>query len=371
MMQFCMFFLGLVLLLGISGKAFAQQNVQRDSDGMLLPHLSYHEVVMRGMNFILNEHDGWFKGDKSVLKDEVGTELPAYVLYANLQKNGELFPDAIDRFVSYPAFHHAAYIAAFLKYYEYSGDQNALSKAKMLADWNIAHSTPADWPYGSLPYSTYYQGQPGGFRDGNTIMTDKPAMMGLAYLGLHKATGEEKYLNASFAISRTLAQTQSREGNWPFRVNPQTEEVKEQYTSSAVYALQLFEGLDKFRGTNLFKKNADRTFQWIMKNPSEPIGGWDFTRILPMIQPTERITIVWILFVISCREHEPSKIITQLSFSLTHLSSASFWIVRRTMNRQKPFGNSWHVLKRWVIIVLTGQQCWPICIIQQVISIFG
>ncbi|MDP4206697.1 MAG: hypothetical protein Q8859_11970 [Bacteroidota bacterium] len=250
---------------------FGQQTPKHDSNGKLLPFVSYQEVIKRGMNFILYEHDKWFKGDKELLKDENGKALPAYVLYANLQRNGEPFTASIDRFVSYPAFHHAAYISTFLKYYEYSGDPEALAKARLLADWNIAHSTPKEWAYGNLPYSTYYQGKPGGFQDGNTIMTDKPAIMGSAYLSLYKATGDKRYLNASEQIALTLAKNQFPEGNWPFRVNPQTKEVKELYTSSTIYAVQLFEQLDSFNHNDHFKKNRDKAFNWIMQHPAKDL----------------------------------------------------------------------------------------------------
>lgn len=246
---------------------FGQQVPKHDSKGNLLPMVSYDEVVKKGMNFILYEHDKWFKGDRALLKDERGMELPAYVLYANLQMNGEPFASSIDRFVSYPAFHHAVFISTFIKYYEYTGDRESLAKAKILADWNIAHSTPKEWAYGNIPYSTYYEGKPGGFQDGNTTMTDKPAIMGSAYLSLYKATGDKKYLNASEQIALTLAKNQLPEGNWPFRVNPQTKEIKELYTSSSIYAVQLFDKLDSFHHNNRFKKNRDQAFNWIMKNP--------------------------------------------------------------------------------------------------------
>ncbi len=98
-------------------------------------------------------------------------------------------------------------------------------------------------------------------------MTDKPAMMGLAYLSLYKATGIKKYLDASEQIALTLAKNQFPEGNWPFRVNPQTREIKELYTSSSIYAVQLFGQLDAFNRSNRFRKNRDRAYNWIVQNP--------------------------------------------------------------------------------------------------------
>jgi hypothetical protein len=88
-----------------------------------------------------------------------------WVYYSNLQQDGTPFAGAVDGFVSYPAFHHALLIRTFIGYSKYANDQRPLKEAVKLADWNIAHSTPADWPYAGLPYSTFEAKKPGGFRE--------------------------------------------------------------------------------------------------------------------------------------------------------------------------------------------------------------
>ena len=185
------------------------------------------------MDFILVDHLKWFKGNPDTLLDETGHTHAPYVYYSNLQHDGQPFKDSVDRYVSYPAFHHALAIEAFLAYRQYTGDQRALQKAIELADWNIQHSTPSDVPYGNLPYSTFYMGKPGGFQDSKAIMTDKPAIMALAYIRIFGATGSEKYFVAARKIADTLSRNQSVEGSWPFRVDPKTREVREQYTPAA------------------------------------------------------------------------------------------------------------------------------------------
>ena len=136
-------------------------------------------------------------------------------------------------------------IQTFLNYYVYSGREEALKQAEELAAWNISHSTPLDWKYGGLPYSTIHNGKLGGAVDGDAIMTDKPAIMAGAYLRLFRTTGKQEYRKAAEQVANTLAKTQLPEGNWPFRVNPKTGEVREQYTSSVIYAVELFEQLDQ------------------------------------------------------------------------------------------------------------------------------
>lgn len=242
-------------------------------DGQLLPFQSYAEVISRAMEFGTSGLDAWFKGDPKTLMDELGTRRPVYFYHSNLSQDGIPFRGAPDAYTSYPAFHHALFIETFLAWGAWSGRREGLDRAIELADWNLAHSTPNDWAYGGMPYSTCAQGKAGGFVDGTAIMTDKAAIMGLAYLKLFSVTNDKKYLIAAGTISEKLAANQSPEGNWPFRVDPKTKEVKEGYTSSVIYAVMLFEEMARLSGTPAFKKNRDAAFTWILENPVKT-GRW-------------------------------------------------------------------------------------------------
>ncbi len=222
---------------------------KRDAAGMLLPLQSFDETVRRGMSFLLVDHLLWFKGSSDKLIDEKGhTQMP-WVYYSNLQHNGEPFPNSVDRFVSYPAFHHSLMINTFIKYWEKTGDQQVLKEAMKLADWNIAHSTPGDWAYANMPYSTFEEKKPGGFRDKTGIMPDKGAILALAYIELYKA------------------RNQRPDGTWPFRVDPKTEEVIEDYSSSVIYAVMLYEKLDELNSNDRFKTYRGRTWEWLLNGP--------------------------------------------------------------------------------------------------------
>ena len=61
--------------------------------------------------------------------------------------------------------------------------------------------------------------------------------MALAYLSVYEETKENKYLDAALTVAKNLAGNQLPEGNWPFRVDPLTKEVKEGYTSSVIYQI--------------------------------------------------------------------------------------------------------------------------------------
>ena len=102
---------------------------KHDAQGNLLPLQSYDETIRRGMAFLLDEHLKWFKGAPETLLDEKGQTQMPWVYYSNLQQNGAPFTASVDRFVSYPAFHHAMLIRTFIGYGRYSGDKRPLAEA--------------------------------------------------------------------------------------------------------------------------------------------------------------------------------------------------------------------------------------------------
>ncbi len=242
---------------------------KRDEAGLLLPLQSYEETVRRGMSFLLDDHLKWFKGSKEILIDENGVSQMPWLYYSNVQHNGEPFPKSIDRFTSYPAFHHSLLIKTFVKLFNSSGDEQVLKEAIKLADWNITHSTPNDVAYANMPYSTLEEKKPGGFRDGSGIMPDKAAIMSLAYIDLYKASNEDRFLKAADAIATSLAKNQRDDGTWPFRVDPKTKEVIEEYTSSVIYAVMLFEKLDEINGNDHYKTHRDKTWEWLLNGPMQ------------------------------------------------------------------------------------------------------
>jgi uncharacterized protein YyaL (SSP411 family) len=219
------------------------------------------------MSFILHDHLKWFKGDPKLLVDEKGKTQMPWVYYSNIQHNGAPFAKSVDRFVSYPAFHHSLMIRTLIGYSKYAKKPNLLEDAIDLADWNIAHSTPSDWSYGSFPYSTFEEKKPGGFRDKTGLMPDKAAIMALTYLDLYEASGKKRFLKAAEAIGKTLSERQRENGTWPFRVDPKTERVIEEYTSSVIYAVMLFEKLDTTNGNTNYKANRDLTWKWLKNGP--------------------------------------------------------------------------------------------------------
>lgn len=230
-----------------------------DAKGNLLPLLPYDEAIDRTMKYLFDIEVA-FAGSNKV-KDEAGKTRPPYFFYCAVKKGG--LPNNA---LNWPG-HYAYYTHGFLNYYVYSGNREALNRAEELAEWNLTHSTPVAWKYAGLIYSTVSNGRPGGYVDGDTVQPDKSAIMAGAYLRLYRVTGKKKYLKAAQQIATTLAKMQLPEGNWPFRINPKTGKVQEAYTSSAIYAVELFEQLDAINQDRKFAEAGTKTINWLLKGP--------------------------------------------------------------------------------------------------------
>ena len=201
-------------------------------------------------------------GMEASIRDENGKKVPPYIYHAVI--------DDDNRFtyrISYPAYHHAYLIEAFLNYFNYSGNPEALRRARELADWTMAHSTPTDYWWAQMPWSTFTEGKPGGLEDKDTLEPDKAAYMGLSYVRLYEVTGEAAYLQAAKGIANTLELRQGKDGSWPFRVNPKTGEVFEPYTPGIFMAVAFLEKMHGVTG-NLDYKNAQIAgWMWMLRNP--------------------------------------------------------------------------------------------------------
>lgn len=179
------------------------------------------------------------KADRGYVPGRLDGPLAGYFTSAHVLEDGS--PSS--RKFCFPARQHAYFINTFLLYYAYSGETEWLQRARDLADWNLAHSTPADARYARLPWSVYTDGEPGGSQDKDSLEPDKAAFLGSAYLRLFAATKGSNYLAGARAIGQTLAARQGEDGSWPFRVVPQDGVVRQQAGGAPVFFVEFFERL--------------------------------------------------------------------------------------------------------------------------------
>lgn len=215
-------------------------------------------TLERAARFLL--HDTGI--ENNAMRDENGRKVPPYIYHAVIDDNNHFGYRA-----SFPAFHHAYLIEAFLNYYNYSGQREAVRRARELADWTIAHSTPAEWKWPFLPWSTFSEGKPGGYEDKDNLQPDKVGYMGLSYTRLYEVTGERKYLDAARKAADTLTLQQSGDGSWPFRVNPQTGVVFQQYTAALFMNVAFLEKMFSLTHNPDYKNAQITAWMWMLRNP--------------------------------------------------------------------------------------------------------
>ena len=173
-----------LLLLGVGGATSASRGAEPSTaievqvvDGIVQPRRPLAEALADAMEFLKRADDGYVPGS-------IDGQLAGYFSTAFVNEDGS----RPNREFCFPARQHAYFIFTFLSYHNYSGEPEWLLRARDLADWNLAHSTPPNAAYANLPYSVYTKGRPGGSKDGDSTEPDKAAFIGCAYLALNDAT---------------------------------------------------------------------------------------------------------------------------------------------------------------------------------------
>lgn len=227
-------------------------------DGVVMPQRPIAEAITHAMHFLKKADGGYVPGS-------IDGPLAGYFTSAHVNPDGS----RTDRQLAFPARQHAYFIFTFLQYYAYTGEEEWVPRARDLADWNLAHSTPSDAFYPKVPYSTFSNGKPGGSRDGNSIEPDKSAFLGSAYIAVYEATGDRKYLAAARAVADTLVKRQREDGSWPFRVVPETGEVRQDFGGAPVFFVEFFENILRYENKRAYRRAHERALQLMLERNIE------------------------------------------------------------------------------------------------------
>ncbi len=209
------------------------------------------------------------KADGGYAPGRIDGPLAAYFSEAYMSMDGA----SPTRGIVYPARLHGFFIRTFLSYHAYTGEREWLLRARDLADWNIAHSTPASGMYPHLAYSTFEKGNPGGHKDQSSIQPDKAAFMGNSYLLLYEATGEKIYLEAARKVAETLVARQREDGSWPFRVVPGTGVVTQDRGGAPVHFVEFFERMLQHDDKAAYRQAHDKALAYMIARNIEQ-GSW-------------------------------------------------------------------------------------------------
>jgi len=232
-------------------------------DGIVLARRPVTEAIADAMRFLK-------KADGAYVPGRIGGELAGYFTCAHVNEDGS----RVDRQLAFPARQHAYFIRTFLLYHKHTGDREWLLRARDLADWNLAHSTPADAHYPNIPYSTFSDGKPGGSADRDSTEPDKAAFIGSAYITVYEATSEKKYLDAAKSIAETLVKRQNKDGSWPFRVVPEDGKVYQEFGGAPVFFVRFFEDILRHEKESSYQKARESALRLMLdRNVEKDLWG--------------------------------------------------------------------------------------------------
>ena len=162
---------------------------------------------------------------------------------------------------NFPVLFYSSYIRLLISYArmnprgELAGQ--ALEQAEKYGQDMLQGSTPADWAYADVPMSHNLK----------VFQVARGGMAGMAYLNLYAATQDKTWLDAAMRIADTLKKNQLPDGRWPFRVEPKTGKVLEDYTSDQAEAILLLDELVRNHGQKDFQETLDKAVRWMLDNP--------------------------------------------------------------------------------------------------------
>lgn len=206
-------------------------------------------------------------------------------------------PDGVtDLFNIYPAKMNAALIRGMVRYSRMDGRRaaDALRIAKAAADFMISISQPPGTPLGHFP-PTYrpMDGQKTNFAnrkyEGQNMLV-YPADMGIAYLELHDACREAKYLDAAVGIASTYERLQLPEGTWYIKMHEgDGSPVVDSSGGGAIRLIptRVCDFMDRLAvatGDSRWRRVENKAFTYVEKGP---LSTWDWSAQFEDTPPTE------------------------------------------------------------------------------------
>lgn len=166
---------------------------------------------------------------------------------------------------SYPCITINNMIWAFLAHVKNGGPQSeeALRLARVSADWALAHRQPNSGALPLFPYSTITKGSFGGHVEGESVNLLRASWFAISFVDLYAMTKHEPYLEYARHIADTTVKFQNADGSFPYRVDPKTGAVTEQYNCSVMEFVELVERLDPFGFDARRAMAAQRALEWV------------------------------------------------------------------------------------------------------------
>jgi hypothetical protein len=272
-------------------------------------HLIYHDIQTDAKGHIVP----WYDPDPAVAYDHVLSLVWNYWKYVpNYWSNDPPYRDryhttaGVKKYFVFRTLddmgvggdQFAMALSSWSLYYAYTGDPAVFQDLRDEADMYIANSLSAKtaaWPNIPYPCNTTRL----AVYDGDLVagkgytQPDKAGSFGGELVTLYKMTGDRKYLEVALGIANTLAsKTQSGDAEHsplPFRVQAETGQVKDPYTSNWTGTLRLFEGLIGLKeGDTSAYQSAHRVIgDWLKQYPIKNSNWGPFFEDIPQFSQTE------------------------------------------------------------------------------------
>jgi len=204
---------------------------------------------------------------------------------ADMEKNGRPYLSQKSNFTSYPSKMQSALIWAMLSLAKTAPEKKAraMKIARIAADYLIAKSQPAGTPLEYFTPTYEGDGQLSGTYAGMHMLI-YPADAGAALVGLSKATGETKYLDAAKRIAATYIRQQGEDGTWYLKMYEKDGSPVSGNRLVPTSVIEFLEALYVATGENEYRNAADKAFAFI---DNGPLKTWNWEGQFEDIRPAE------------------------------------------------------------------------------------
>ena len=204
---------------------------------------------------------------------------------AGMEKNGRPDLSQKSNFTSYPSKMQSALIRAMLSLAVIAPEKRAraLNIAQIAADYLIEKSQRAGTPLEYFTPTYEGDGQLSGTYMGMHMLI-YPADAGAAFVGLYKATGEARYLDAARRIAATYIRLQGEDGTWFLKMYEKDGKPVSRNRLVPTSVINFMESLFEATGEAEYRASADRAFAFI---DDGPLRTWNWEGQFEDIRPSE------------------------------------------------------------------------------------
>ena len=205
-------------------------------------------------------------------------------------------PDEDYNYNAYPSKMDSALVEAFVSYAELRPEhrEESLTIARRAADHLLALMNPAGSPLEHFPH-TYRVLKPSkpfapvdahanevAAKYSGQVMVVYPAIVGSAFLALHDAIRDRKYLDAAIRIAETYAKLQGEDGTWYLKL---WEKDGTPVAPNRLFPLAVCNFLERVyaaTGTAKYRTMSDRAFAYVEKGP---LADWNWEAQFEDVEP--------------------------------------------------------------------------------------